>query len=65
MPDALKFITSWVLPPMYVAVAMSVLSAVLDLSIPWVSASAAFGVAILYWARDHRRAIADRASQPG
>lgn len=65
MSNSLSFLKTWVLPPFFIAVVMSALSAVLDLSIPSVSAGAAFGVAMMYWDRDRRRAIADRASQPG
>ena len=61
--DAMTLIRSYVLPAFLISVLMSALSALLDLSIPTVSAGAAFGVAIWFWDRD-RRAAAAKASQP-
>ncbi len=59
----MTFFKSWVLPPAFIAVLMSALSAALDLSAVSVAVGAAFGVAFVYWDRDRRRAIAGKASQ--
>lgn len=64
MSNAMTFIKAYIVPPLLVSVAASVVGAVLDLSTVSVSVAAAFGVAFSYWDRD-RRVAAGKALQPG
>lgn len=64
MTNTVKTLKSYVLPPLFISVTMSALSAAIDLSTVSVAVGAAFGVAIWYWDRD-RRSVVGKAPRPG
>jgi hypothetical protein len=64
MTNTVKTLKSYVLPPLFVSVTMSALSAAIDLSTVSVAVGAAFGVAFWYWDRD-RRSVAVKVLGPG